>query len=137
MSNPTGSLPPIFQALENRLAELQARYGRGELDADAYQAEVQGLTVQDGAGQSWWLGGETGTWHKWDGSTWVRGMPPTAAQPAVAQTCSRCTCSAKVKRSRRPLALGCGAVALIVVVVTAIFLIGGWQAYQQEPKIVE
>lgn len=65
MSNPTGSLPPIFQALENRLAELQARYGRGELDADAYQAEVQGLTVQDGAGQSWWLGGETGTWHKW------------------------------------------------------------------------
>ncbi len=131
MSDPIGSLPPIFQALETRLADLQARYGRGELDADAYQAEVQGLTVQDGAGQTWWLGGETGAWHNWDGSTWVRGMPPTAAQPAAAAPAPR------AKRSWRPLALGCGVVALIVVVVAAVFLIGGWQAYQQEPKIVE
>lgn len=136
MSNPTGSLPPIFQALETRLAELQARYGRGELDADTYQAEVQGLTVQDEAGQTWWLGGEAGAWHNWDGSTWVRGMPPTAAQPAVAQPAAAAP-APKVKRSRRPLALGCGVVALIVVVVAAVFLIGGWQAYQQEPKIVE
>ena len=131
LSNPIGNLPPAFQALETRLADMQARYGRGELDANAYQAEVQGLTVQDGAGQNWWLGGEVGAWHYWDGSTWVRGVPPTAEQPAAAAP------APKAKRSWRPWALGCGVVALIVVVVAAVFLIGGWQSYQQEPKIVE
>ncbi len=29
------------------------------------------------------------------------------------------------------------AASLTLVVVTAVFMIGGWQAYQQEPKIVE
>ncbi len=135
MSQPAGSLPPAFQALETRLVELQARYSRGELDADAYQAEIQGLTVQDGAGQNWWLGGEANAWHYWDGSDWVPGMPPTAAQTAVAAPAA--AAATKAKRSWRPLAIGCGAVVLIVAVVAAVFLIGGWQSYQQEPKIVE
>lgn len=124
-------LPPAFQALETRLADLQARYGRGELDADAYQAEVQALTVQDGAGQTWWLGGKAGAWHVWDGSNWVPGVPSAAAQPVVLARAS------KAKRSRRPLLLGCGVGALFAGILAATFLIGGWQAYQQEPKIVE
>ena len=136
MSNPVGNLPPTFQALETRLTDLQARYGRGELDANAYQAEVHGLTVQDEAGQNWWLGGEAGAWHYWDGSEWVRGMPPAAGQPAAAAPAAVAP-APKAKRSRRPLVLGCGVGVLVVAVLAAIFLIGGWQAYQQEPKIVE
>ena len=131
MSRPTGSLPPAFQALETRLSDLQGRYGRGEIDAAAYQVEVQGLTVQDEAGQTWWLGGDAGAWHYWDGSTWVRGAPSPTAQAVVAQPAK------KKERSRRPLALGCGVGALIILIPAVIFLVGGWQAYQQEPKIVE
>ena len=131
MSHPKGNLPAVFQALEARLSELQASFTRGELDADAYQAEVQGLTVQDDAGQTWWLGGEAGAWHIWDGSAWVRRVPPAAITPTPDAPIP------KAKRSWRPLAIGCGVAGLILVVAVAIFLIGGWQALQQEPMIVE
>jgi hypothetical protein len=122
------SLPPTFHALETRLADLKARYQRGQIDAEAYQAEVQDLKVQDHTGQTWWLGGESGAWQYWDGSAWVRGNPASvvdAGQPV------------KVKRSMRPFAWGCGLGFFVIAVLAAIFLIGGWQAYQQEPKIVE
>lgn len=131
MNNPTRNLPPGFQALEIRLAELKARYGSGEMDANTYQEAVQDLTVQDDAGQTWWLGGEAGAWHYQDGNSWVRGEPSMAVPPPDIVP------ARKEKRSRRPLVLGCGLGALVVVILAAIFLIGGWQAYQQEPKIVE
>jgi hypothetical protein len=122
------SLPPTFHALETRLADLKARYQRGQIDAEAYQAEVQDLKVQDHTGQTWWLGGESGAWQYWDGSAWVRGNPASgvdAGQPL------------KAKRSMRPFAWGCGLGFFVIGVLAAVFLIGGWQAYQQEPKIVE
>ena len=131
MSNPVGNLPPAFNVLETRLAELNSSYSRGEIDASTYQAQVQGLKVQDDAGQTWWLGGEPGVWHLWDGKAWVRSVPPVVSQPGLPAP------APKAKPSRRSFVLGCGAGTFIVAVLAAIFLIGGWQAYQQEPKIVE
>lgn len=131
MSNPVGNLLPAFNALETRLVELNSSYSRGEIDVSTYQAQVQGLKVQDETGQTWWLGGEPGAWHLWDGKAWVRSVPPVASQPGVPAP------APKAKQSRRPFVLGCGAGTFIVAVLAAIFLIGGWQAYQQEPKIVE
>jgi hypothetical protein len=131
MSTPISSLPPAFQALEARLADLQARYRRSEIDASRYQAEVQALTLQDEAGRTWWLGGEAGAWHIWDGTRWVRSAPPVGFQPSVPAVAS------KPKRTGRPMILGCGLGVLIVIVLAAVFLIIGWQAYQQEPMIVD
>lgn len=125
------NLPAAFQALEARLAELQARYTRGELDPPAYQGEVQNLKVKDDSGRAWWLGGESGAWHYWDGSAWVRANPPSMAQPIRGEA------TQKEKRSRRPFMLGCGIGTLIVAVLAGTVLIAGWQAYQQEPMIVE
>jgi hypothetical protein len=123
--------PPTFQALETRLADLKARYQRGELDIDAYRSEVQNLKVQDHTGQTWWLGGESGNWQYWDGSAWVRGVPPVMPQSG------REPGAPKTKRSMRPFAMGCGLGLFIIAVLVAVFLIAGWQAYQQEPMIVE
>jgi hypothetical protein len=125
------NLPPAFQALEARLVELQARHSRGELDTNLYQAEVQNLKVEDHSGRNWWLGGERGAWHYWDGSAWLRANPPSLTHPDSG------VASRKEKRSRRPFVLGCGTGTLIVVVLTAIVLIAGWQAYLQEPRVVE
>jgi hypothetical protein len=131
MRHPASSLPPEFQALEARLTELQARYNRGELDPNTYQGEVQNLKLEDGSGRTWWLGGETGAWHYWDGSAWVRANPPSVAHPAGGKP------EVQAKPSRRPFILGCGTGTLIVVVLTVIVLIAGWQVYLQEPKVVE
>ncbi len=124
-------LPPTFQALETRLIDLQARYQRGELEASAYQAAVQELKVQDHLGRTWWLGGEPGAWHLWDGIAWVRGVPPSSLQARQVPAAPR------TKRSMRPIALGCGLGLIIIAILVGVFLIIGWQAYQQEPVIVE
>jgi hypothetical protein len=125
------NLPAAFKAMEARLVELQARFNRGDLDRNSYQGEVQNLKVEDSSGRTWWLGGESGTWHYWDGSAWVRANPPSIAQPDSG------IAAPKEKRSRQPFILGCGTGTLIVVVITTIVLIAGWQVYLQEPRVVE
>lgn len=124
------SLPDTFLELEDRLRALKEQYQRGALTDQAYQSAVQALTIQDAAGNTWWLGGESGAWQRWDGRQWVRDNPPAlATAPAPIETSG--------KRNWRPLAMGCGVGALIISIVTAVLLIGGWREYKQMPKIVE
>lgn len=131
--NPYGQssgLPPDFLELERRLTVIKDQYRRGELDDQAYQSAVQALTVQDAAGNTWWLAGEAGVWQRWDGRQWVRANPPSGSvMPAPA--------TPEEKRKTRPLVMGCGVGVLIVAVITAVLLIGGWREYKQMPKIVE
>lgn len=122
--------PPEFLNLERRLEDLNDQYQRGGLSDQAYQAAVQSLTVNDASGSTWWLGGEHGAWHRWDGVRWIREDPPTEAPtPVPAQT--------SPKRNWRPMLLGCGAGVLVVAFVAGVLLIGGWREYAQMPKIVE
>jgi hypothetical protein len=123
-------LPPSFLELEQRLNSLKEQYQRGELSAEAYQLAVQSLTVQDDSGTTWWLGGASGAWQRWDGKKWVPDNPPAAADAPDLITPAR-------KRRLSPLAMGCGVGVLIVAVVTAVLLVGGWREYRQMPKIVE
>jgi hypothetical protein len=131
MSHPMRDLPPEFHALEARLAELQARYNRGNLEINTYQSEVQNLKVEDQSGRTWWLGGESGAWHYWDGRAWIRATPPKIAQPIIGEA------TPDQSHSRRSLILGCATGTLIVVVLTVIFLITSWRIYLQEPRLVE
>ena len=130
-----GRLPPEFQILETRLAEIQLRYQRGEIDDAAYQQQVQALTCVVG-GQTWWLGGETGAWHRWDGTAWVAGEPPeaelaaTPAVPSGAEPRPR-------RKMPRPLLLGCGGGVLLGLIALLVGLIGGLAEYRAAPKIVE
>lgn len=123
-------LPPAFLELERRLSALKAEYRRGALNDQAYQDAVQALTIQDANGNTWWLGGEPGAWQRWDGRQWVPDTPPsTPLAPAHTPM--------KRERSTRPLLMGCGVGILIVAVLTAVLLIGGWREYKQMPKLVE
>jgi hypothetical protein len=125
-----GTRPPEFQKLEARLAEIEARYQRGELSDAAYQQQVQSLTLVFADGSSWWLGGDGAAWHRWDGKAWVRSDPPTAT--AVVPP------SRQAPRAlSRPLLLGCGAGVLLVLGAVVILLLGGLAEYRAAPKIVE
>jgi len=129
------NLPPEFQALEERLSELRARHARAELDDAAYQAEVQRLTVRDADGIDWWLGGELGAWHRWDGSAWVRSALP--ASPPVQAPIAAPPAKQGKRRPARPLLLGCGAGLALILAMAIVVLAGGWVEYQAAPKIVE
>jgi hypothetical protein len=124
------NLPSEFKELERRLAELKSQYQRGQMSEQVYQTAVQALTIRDSSGSSWWLGGESGAWHRWDGRQWVRADPTAFQSGATPAAPAR-------RRTMRPLIMGCGVGALIVAAVTAVLLIGGWQEYKQMPKIVE
>jgi hypothetical protein len=124
------NLPPEFLELERRLSELKDQYKRGQMSEQVYQTAVQALTVQDSDGSTWWLGGESGAWHRWDGRQWVR------ANPAAVQS-GTTLAPPEHRRTMRPLMMGCGVGVLIVAAVTAVLLIGGWWEYKQMPKIVE
>lgn len=78
---PRRQLPAHFAEAERRFAALPARYQAGELDDAAYRAELQGLVVQDQAGDYWTPGGEAGEWHSYDGRQWVPRDPPLVQPP--------------------------------------------------------
>ena len=122
--------PPEFLNLERRLEDLNDQYRRGGLSDQAYQAAVQSLTVNDAAGNTWWLGGQHGAWYRWDGVRWVRESPPSAGALTV-------PAEAPAKQNRRPMLLGCGTGVLVVAIIAGVLLIGGWREYAQMPKIVE
>jgi hypothetical protein len=124
------NIPAEFTELERRLRDMKDQYSRGQLTDQAYQEAVQALTVKDAAGNTWWLGGEPGAWRRWDGRQWVPDTP--AYTPAAPEAPAY-----KQERSTRPLLMGCGMGLLIVSVIAAVLLIGGWREYKQMPKIVE
>jgi hypothetical protein len=116
--------------LERQLRVLKDQYRRGDINDEAYQSAVQALIVQDASDTTWWLGGESGAWQRWDGRQWVRDDPPVAMGVS---TLGATTPGRKVS----PLAMGCGVGVLVVAIVTTVLLVGGWREYKLMPKIVE
>ena len=57
---------------EQRFAALRIRYQAGGLGNAAYEAKLQKLVVEDGAGGYWMLGADSREWHWYDGEQWVR-----------------------------------------------------------------
>jgi len=135
MSNP---LPEELARLERRLESLRSLQAQGRLSSAQYQDEIQKLTATDKQGKSWWLAGEAGHWHWWDGHAWVPGQP--ASMPAgVSKPSGAAKAEAKKPARRMGLfaAIGCAALVMVCVIAGGVFLGGGYAEYQALPKIVE
>jgi len=129
---------PDLAELERRLASLQALHKGGKLSSEDYQAEIQRLTAKDAGGRTWWLGGESGAWHWWDGRAWVRGQPPSV--PPAAEKGSTPSKPQELGAQRRAglfAGIGCATLVVLCLVGAGIFTIGGFAEYQALPKIVE
>jgi hypothetical protein len=122
---PRPQLPPHFTEIESKFISLQNRYQSGELDLSTYQAEVQKLVVQDHTGDSWWLGGEAGQWHWYDGQEWVPRDPPFTDASSEVPTPPPKTASGKRKISwpllAIPVALTFLCICIIVLYTTGVF----------------
>jgi hypothetical protein len=68
-------IPPRFAEVERRFFELRARYQAGWMDDAAYNAALQGLMIDDGAGGFWVPADERGGWYWYNGREWVRRDP--------------------------------------------------------------
>lgn len=126
-------IPEAFARLERRLQTLRSMHAQGRLTDAQLQEEIQKLTVTDDQGRSWWLAGESGAWHLWDGQAWVLGQPGRSrAQVAKPMRAGRA-----IRRGGRLAALGCAALLVVSLIAGGVFLGGGYAEYQASPKIVE
>lgn len=133
---PRSRLPPRFAEAEQRFAVLRARYQAGELDAAAYEAELQKLVIEDGAGGYWMLGANSGEWYWYDGQQWMRRDPPLAAVaverpqvwPAPPPDVAPPMPAAPPTRKGLPwnwIAVGCGGLLVVAAVVAGMLAVAG------------
>lgn len=133
MAQSGGSLPDDLARLERRLATLRSLQGQGRIRSSDLEAEIAGLTAKDPQGQTWWLAGEAGAWHRWDGQAWVRDDPLKPVRPAP-KAKGR---SGQGRRVSVLAAVGIAALAGACLLAVGVFLLGGYREYQTLPKIVE
>jgi len=79
-----------FAQVEGEVARLRQEMVAGRLSEEQFKARLRELMVQDGRGNWWMIGYETGKWYLHDGTNWVRADPPgsvalRAAPRSVAQ----------------------------------------------------
>lgn len=76
-----------FVEAERQFQFYTAEYQAGRLDANAYNAAVNGLRVTDDQGRFWMQQAGSGAWHLWLGDRWIAATPyqaPPPVQPASA-----------------------------------------------------
>jgi hypothetical protein len=70
-----------FAKVEREADRLRSEFKAGRISAEAFQAKLQELLVQDYSGTWWMVGSESGRWYKHDGRNWVPGTPPMGRSP--------------------------------------------------------
>lgn len=140
----TPALGIPFADVERRLAQILARQKSGSRNDAAYQAEIQDLIVRDQTGNTWWLGGQHGAWHWFNGRSWERRDParhqavapqmqpapsPTYRQPAAPNVVESKPPQSQDRRSWFPYVLiGCIGIfilSLIIGGVVGLFILQG------------
>ncbi len=65
-----------FGEVDRRYVDLKRQYDNGSLSAEVFDEQLEEMMVEDERGRWWAKSHETGEWHYYDGSTWVRDTPP-------------------------------------------------------------
>ena len=131
----TPALGAPYAEAERRLAQILAKQRSGSKNEAVYEAEIQQIIVRDEAGNTWWLGGQHGAWHWYNGRTWERRDPvqyqyanspvaqpaaPSYTQPAKPAVIQQESSQSESKRRLSPfIIIGC------VGIVTLVLIIGG------------
>jgi hypothetical protein len=71
------TIDPRFAQAEGAYAQLKGRFDAGQLTADQFKAQLDGLMLEHD-GRHWMIGANTGRWYVYDGHTWQEAAPPRA-----------------------------------------------------------
>jgi hypothetical protein len=61
-----------FTQIMQRYIRLREQYEQGEIDADSFEQQVNGMIYKDEEGRYWQIGVKTGLWYYYDGAKWVQ-----------------------------------------------------------------
>ena len=141
---PRPQLAQNFERAENQFLSLRSRLQAGQIDAAAFREKMRALTFRDEMGRYWTISPQ-GEWYTARGKEWVQEDPPAVSPPALASAAPGvrqpaaprpAPAPAKTRKWRWPL-LGCGGLALIILVLLAYTLIAGYDDYRTSPMLVE
>ena len=146
-----------FEQARAEYARLRQAYDQRQISGEEYGQRVQGLQVQD-SGTYWAIDGNTGGWLRYDGSSWVPGQPPIQQGPPPGQFGQQpqggfgqpqgnfgqqsqgnfgqqpqgnvgSAPAAPARRSRRGLAIGCAAAAVLLLICAAVAALLAFRAF--------
>jgi multiple sugar transport system substrate-binding protein len=92
--------------VENEYDELKELFDARMLTQEALRARLEDLQVVDEQGRTWMIGYKTGQWYRFDGTQWVRGVPPPDALTREAPRDDWSAGAAGSERSPAPKAAG-------------------------------
>ena len=61
-----------FTQIMQRFVRLREKFHHGELDAEAFEEQVNSMVYKDEKGRYWQIGVESGKWYYYDGEKWVQ-----------------------------------------------------------------
>jgi hypothetical protein len=121
-----------FQPAQNQFQHLVQQYQAGQLSQEAFTNAVNQLRVQTTDGTWWQIRAADGAWLRWNGTTWLEGLPPGQSQPigVPPQVPSVPAAKPKKKRSRVASCFLIFAIsALVIVCLVAVVGGGGYYLY--------
>src|SRR3712207_5999438 len=77
-----------FQEADRRYAELKRRHDAGEVSDEEFDEQRRRLMVRDEGGRWWAKSRETGEWHYYDGTAWIKDTPPGTKPPQATRPVS-------------------------------------------------
>src|ERR1700674_5702613 len=66
--------PP--EELVRRIEELRARYQKGAMASESFNAMLKAFQFNDDVGHLWTVGANSGQWYRWDRTQWTAAPPP-------------------------------------------------------------
>ena len=61
-----------FTQIMQRFVRLREKFHHGELDAEAFEEQVNSMVYKDDKGRYWQIGVESGKWYYYDGEKWIQ-----------------------------------------------------------------
>lgn len=76
--------PRKFREIEGLYKELKERQAAGEVSAEDAKTEMKKMMLRDEENRFWMLGGKSGSWYVYDGSSWTAADPYAGAAASSA-----------------------------------------------------
>jgi hypothetical protein len=70
-----------FREADRRFDEAKRQFDAGSISEEEFDAQRLRLMVEDDEGRWWARSRKSGEWNYYDGSAWVRGIPPGYRSP--------------------------------------------------------
>jgi hypothetical protein len=148
-----------FREADRRYAALNRQLDAGTISTEEFDAQRKQLMVQDEEGRWWAKSRKTGEWNYYDGSAWVRGVPPgyepvaeelptesvpeprpqpgqVEPSPSESQPRGGVAGDGPRRRGALPWVLVAGLVAMVVLVGVGAYLLRGGAAMATLPDVV-